>query len=69
MVVESKAAIRYYVKAMKKPIVLHESVFSEKSVYGFSFIVGRQNRAEMEICEKKKRQQPDPLWQKKYGFL
>ena len=53
MVVESKAAIRYYVKAMKKPIVLHESVFSEKSVYGFSFIFGRQNHAEMEICEKK----------------
>ena len=53
MVVESKAAIRYYVEAMKKPIVLHESVFSEKSVYGFSFIFGRQNRAEMEICEKK----------------
>ena len=52
MAVESKTAISYCAKTMKKPIFLHKSVFCEKHVYGFSFIFGRQNRAEMEICGK-----------------
>ena len=68
MAVESKRAIRYCVKTMKKPIFLHKSVFCEKNVYGFSFMFGRQHRAEMEICGKK-RHQPDPLLQQKIGLF
>ena len=39
MAVESKTAIRYCAKTMKKLIFLHKSVFCEKHVYGFSFFL------------------------------
>ena len=52
----------------EKAYIFAQISFLRKNVYGFSFMFGRQHRAEMEICGKK-RHQPDPLLQQKIGLF